>query len=277
MSAHGDIAMRTKSGFAYETFGVGDTNIITCTCWCEASPVVQKLDNHWLRRLAQDHTLVVTNRRGLAGSSGHPSLKNEVEGLREVIDKIGTPAILLGGCEASAAPIQLAAQHPDHVRALIIVNGSARIIADEDYLGGDGDTFRASFEDIRHDWERFFRAFFTKLAPIPWTDLDTAFDTYRQFVSADALADFLEQFTMADVRADLERVAAPTLVAHSTDNEVIPVPQAQYLASHIPGTTLHLLQGARHHIQPSYNDELALAVNDFLLEGDGGRQSHVVE
>ena len=177
--------MRTKSGFAYETFGVGDTHIIACTCWCEASPVVQKLDNHWLRRLAQDYTLVVTNRRGLAGSSGHSDLKNEVEGLREVVGTLGTPAILLGGCEASAATIQLAAQHPDHVRALILINGSARILADEDYLGGDEDAFRASFEDIRHNWEKFFRAFFTKLVPIPWTDLDTAFDTYRKFVSAD--------------------------------------------------------------------------------------------
>ena len=258
--------MQTKSGMMYETFGVGGRPIIVCTCWFEAHPTVRSLDTHWLRRLAKDQMLVVTNRRGLAGSTGFSNLDSEVMGLREVVNAVGAPAVLLGGCEASAAPIALAAEYPDRVQALLIVNGSPRWAADGDYPGSPPERLRSSLDGIRQDWEQFFYSLFTEVAPIPWTDLDTAFGVFRQFVTADALAVFMENFLLADVRAKLSRIAAPTLVIHSTENEVIPFLQAQYLAANVSEARLHPLKGARHHIDPSFNDEVAEAVKGFLDE-----------
>jgi pimeloyl-ACP methyl ester carboxylesterase len=208
--------------------------------------------------------VVVTNRRGLAESSGLSDLENEILGLREVVEAVGTPAVLLGGCEASAAPIALAAGNPHHVRALILVNGSARMAADVDYPGIPAEGLQPAVDGVRHDWEQFFRSFLGEVAPIPWADLDTAFEVFRQFVTAEGLAAFMEKFVLADVRRKLSGIVAPTLVIHSTENEVIPFAQGQYLATHVSGARLHPLQGARHHIDPSYNDEVAQAVKDFL-------------
>jgi len=127
--------MRTESGLTYEIIDGGDQAIVACTCWTEATPVIHNLDTHWLRRLAQEQRLVITNRRGFAGSSGRADLDSEVLGLSEVVDEVGAPAVLLGGCEAAVVPIALAARHPERVRALIVVNGTARFAADEDYAG----------------------------------------------------------------------------------------------------------------------------------------------
>lgn len=256
--------MRTKSGLTYEIFGKGGMPIVACTCWSEATPTISSLDTHWLRRLALDQMLVVTNRRGMAGSSGLSNLQNEVLGLQEVVDAIAKPAVLLGGCEAWASSISFAAKKPDYVQGLVLVNGSARWTADGDYPGRPSEQTRLTIDAIRSDWEKFFRSLLGERAPIPWTDVDTAFKIFRQFVTADGLAVFMEKFLLADVRTDLSRIVVPTLVIHSTENEVVPFHQAEYIVSHVSGAKFHPLQGARHHFDPSYNDEVAQVVKDFL-------------
>jgi pimeloyl-ACP methyl ester carboxylesterase len=120
------------------------------------------------------------------------------------------------------------------------------------------------------DWEGYFRRFLSEVAPMPWTDLDTLFGLLRPCVTGEALAAFFAGLSV-DVRQDLAHIVVPTLVIHSTDNEVIRFAQAQYLAAHIGGARLHALQGARHHLDPSYNDELARTVRDILAgESVGG-------
>jgi pimeloyl-ACP methyl ester carboxylesterase len=262
--------MRTASGVTYEILPGGDQTIVACTCWTEATPVIATLDTHWLRRLAQEHTLVLMHHCGLAGSAGRADLASELRGLREVVDALGVPVSLLGGCEAAVVPIALAARQPDHVRALIVVNGTARRAADTEYVGGSVEGLWSDTTPLRTDWEGYFRRFLSEVAPMPWTDLDTLFGLLRPGVTGEALAAFFAGLSV-DVRPDLAHIAVPTLVIHSTDNEVIRFAQAQYLAAHIGGATLHALQGARRHLDPSYNDELARVVRDFLAgERAGG-------
>jgi pimeloyl-ACP methyl ester carboxylesterase len=262
--------MRTASGLTYEIMHGGDQAIVACTCWTDVTPVIANLDTHWLRRLAQEHTLVLINHRGLAGSAGRADLASEILGLREVVDEVGAPVILLGGCEAAVVPIALAARQPDRVRALIVVNGTARFVADADYAGRPVGGLWLDTTPLRVDWEGYFRRFLSEVAPMPWADLDTLFGLLRPCVTGEALAAFFAGL-FVDVRQDLAHIVAPTLVIHSTDNEVIPFAQAQYMAAHIGGAIVHALQGARHHIHPSYNDELARAVRDFLaVESAGG-------
>lgn len=256
--------MRTESGLTYEIMDGGDQAIVACTCWTEAAPAIYSLDTHWLRRLAQERTLVITNRRGFAGSTGRADLDSEILGLGEVVDEIGTPAVLLGGCEAAVVPIAFAAREPERVRALIVVNGTARFAADEDYVGMPLEQLRLITNAVRADWEGFFRPFLSEVAPMPWTDVDTLFGLLRQFVTGESLTALFEGILGADVRRELPKIVVPTLVIHSTEDEVIPFPQAQYLAAHIAKARVHALQGARHHINPSYNDEIVKAVAGFL-------------
>ena len=116
---------------------------------------------------------------------------------------------------------------------------------------------------LPRSWQKFY-VLLGEVGPSPWTDLDTLFSVARQFVTGEALAALIEGLALADVRQKLNKIVAPTLVIHSTEDEVIPFAQAQYLAAHIAGAKLHALQGARHHIDPSYNDEIARTVIDFL-------------
>ena len=255
--------MRTASGLTYEILHRGGPAIVSCTCWTDVAPFISNIETHWLRRLAQEFTFILINHRGLAGSSGYADLASEVLGLREVVDEVGAPVTLLGGCEAAVVPLALAARHPDRVRALIMVNGTPRFKEDAGYSGRPARGIVVDQTPLRVNWEGYFRPFFSEVAPMPWTDLDTLFNLLRPCVTGEALAAFFSGL-LVDVRQELANILAPTLVIHSTENEIIPFSQAQYMAAHIKGARVHALQGARHHINPSYNDEIARAVREFL-------------
>ncbi len=262
--------MRTASGLTYEVLHRGGPVIVACTCWTDITPVISNVENHWLRQLAQGYTLVIVHHRGLAGSSGYADLPNEVLGLREVAEEVGAPVTLLGGCEAAVVPIVLAARHPDRVHSLILVNGTARFIEDTGYAGRPARGIMVDRTPLTVDWEGYFRRFFSDVAPMPWGDLDTLFGLLRPNVTGEALAAFFTGL-LVDVRLELANILVPTLVIHSTDNEVIPFSQAEYITTHIEGARLHALRGARHHINPSYNDEIGQTVRNFLtIESAGG-------
>jgi len=201
---------------------------------------------------------------GFDGSSGHADLDSEFLGLCEVVDAVGAPVVLLGGCEAAVVPIAIAARYPERVQALIIVNGTARFAGDGNYPGTGLGTLQATASTVRVNWEGFFRPFFSNDAPIPWTDINSLFELLRQFVTGEAMAAIFDGIIQADVRQEITKIAAPTLVIHSTEDEVIPYAQAQYLAAHIAGAKLHALHGASHHVDPSYNDEIAETIREFL-------------
>lgn len=51
-----------------------------------------------------------------------------------------------------------------------------------------------------------------------------------------------------DMRSDVPRISAPALVVHGTSDRVIPIHHGRWLASHIPGASLVVFQGAGHGV-----------------------------
>jgi 3-oxoadipate enol-lactonase len=62
----------------------------------------------------------------------------------------------------------------------------------------------------------------------------------------------------------LPRIAAPALVIHGSDDEMVPVGNARLLAERIPAAELHIVQGGRHGYFLEYQDEASRVVLDFL-------------
>jgi len=73
-----------------------------------------------------------------------------------------------------------------------------------------------------------------------------------------------------DVRPILSAIRVPSLVVHRTDDRVIRVEQARYLASQIPGARLVELAGADHAPWVGDSDAIADEVEEFLT---GARHS----
>jgi TAP-like protein len=69
-----------------------------------------------------------------------------------------------------------------------------------------------------------------------------------------------------DVRHVLPAIRVPTLIAHGTDDEVIPVEGARYMAQQIAGARLVELPGAGHLMMGDVADALVGEVGSFLAE-----------
>jgi len=67
-----------------------------------------------------------------------------------------------------------------------------------------------------------------------------------------------------DASAHLDRIAAPTLVLHGTDDEFCPTANARLLAKGVPEAELVLFDGTRHAYFLERREEVSQVVLDFL-------------
>jgi ATP/maltotriose-dependent transcriptional regulator MalT len=87
----------------------------------------------------------------------------------------------------------------------------------------------------------------------------------RAAASAETAATMLERIYGFDVRAELERVRAPTLVVHRRADRAIPYGQGRALAAAISGSALIPLEGRTHFPWAGDRQPVARALRSFLV------------
>ena len=161
-------------------------------------------------------------------------------------------ATIFGSGWTGMTGLVLAADHPERVRGLVIVNGSRpravgarlphRRQSDSATIPGatvalDPDAVDQGFDVLRI------------IAPSVADD-----DTFRRWwdhagnraQSPSEARDILEVIAATDLRETLAHITAPTLILHREDAVMIPVEHGRYLAEHIAGSRYVELAGRRH-------------------------------
>jgi DNA-binding SARP family transcriptional activator/pimeloyl-ACP methyl ester carboxylesterase len=256
---------------AYQSAGAGPIEILAIPGY------IHHLDIWWnaptdrlVRALTGMGRLTVFDKRGIGLSDRPDSLDFDAWTLDTlaVLDAIGAErAVVLGVSGGSLTALQLAAQHPERVSALVVFNGTARQIADDDYpIGYD----RAVVEDYAQQLEAGWGTGVALDSAAPSLAQDADVLAYwaryqRLSASPSAAMRFFWTLANADVRRLLPTIDLPTLVAHADEDLLIPATQGQYVADQIPGAEFVALESDIHLICVSdVLDQLAAAVTDFL-------------
>jgi pimeloyl-ACP methyl ester carboxylesterase/DNA-binding winged helix-turn-helix (wHTH) protein len=233
---------------------------------------------HWLKLLSRDHCLVRYDARGNGMSDWQvPSLEFEdfVADLGTVLDAAGvTRAPLLALSQGAAVAVAYAARHPERVSALILVGGCARgwrVKSHPDLR----ERFEALMVLMRQGWggqNAAFRQIFTGAFFPEGTkeQIDWFNEMQRLTTSPKGAADLLSALGDIDVRAELPRVRAPTLVLHSPADAVVPFSDGIELASGIAGARFVRVESPNHlwlADEPAWG-RFARAVEAFLREVD---------
>jgi len=213
----------------------------------------------WLAELTREHRLVRHDLRGCGLSDRDPAaigIDSWVADLEAVVDAAGIDRfVLFGICQGAAIAAAFAARHPDRVRRLVLygsyvegalVRGTGSAAAREAEMLG---------ELIGTGWGRStpaFRELFARLL-MP----DASHGTSREFAemeresaSPEMARRLWRAFHAVDIRDEVGRIRAPTLVAHATGDAIVPFDEGRRMAASIAGAEFVPLDGRNHILQP---------------------------
>ena len=130
----GDGAVRTvrrgETGVAYQVFGDSGTMALLLQPFWVGMDEVRADQNTFGPQLAGDHRVIVHDRRGTGASDRHPgqvSVRVQAEDLVAILDDIGVGRVLvLAMTEAAPLAVYLAAEHPERVARLVLIDPHLR-------------------------------------------------------------------------------------------------------------------------------------------------------
>ncbi len=236
---------------------------------------------HWIRFLGEHFRYIRYDERGCGMSdwnAGDLALPRWVDDLEDVIDAAGIdrPFALLGISQGAATAIRYALCHPERVSHLILYGGYA--------VGGNKSDnperralYKAVMELVGLGWgsdnPAFRQLFTTRFVPQgSQAQIDWFNELCRRTTSPANACSLLQARGNVDVRDLLARVRVPTLVVHSSHDQVAPLSQGKLLASRIPGAAFVQLDSHNHVLlehEPAWR-EFQEAVLEFTGQPHAG-------
>jgi class 3 adenylate cyclase len=241
---------------AYQVFGDGPGDLVVLPGpfipfdSIESEPGLYRFH----RRLASFARVIRFDQRGM-GLSSRASLdeigpKFWAEDTIAVMDAAGCEqATIFASGFTSMSGIVLAAEHPERVRSLVIVNGASRIKWAPDYAHGADASTVDPFRTVAVEPDAVEQGFDVLRAIAPTVADDDAFRTWwdnagNRAASPSMARAVSEVLTESDVRDKLAHITAPTLILHRRDCLFVDVAHGRYMAEHIAGSRYVELPGA---------------------------------
>jgi class 3 adenylate cyclase len=227
-----------------------------------------------MRRLASFARVMRYDRRGTGLSdpvspNDPPTLEQWVADALAVMDAAGSDhAIVLASAEASPTGLLLAASHPERVRALVLVNGFARAIADETYPLG---LPREAFEAILESGTDPATGELTYEDVVPWAPSAAADPSFRKWwrdagrrgASPATARALLRVALESDVRAVLPSLHTPALVMNLIGDMAFG--GGEYLANALPDAKFVAIPGKDNYWWAADAADFALdEIEEFL-------------
>ena len=266
-----------KSGdvhIAYQVVGDGPLDVVFVPGF--VSNVEANWDSparaNFFHRLASFCRLILFDKRG-TGLSDRSSqiftLEQRMSDVQAIMDEVGSQrAALFGVSEGGPMSILFAATYPQRTVALVIYGSYAKRSWAPDYpFGWTEDRFNAFFENVENYWGTPRGLDLTQWAPSIAHDerqVNRIAAYFRAAASPGAARAVMEMNREIDVRHVLPSVSVPTLILHRTDERILRVEHARYLAERIPRAKLVELPGIDHVPFIGDSDDIIDEVEEFL-------------
>jgi class 3 adenylate cyclase len=241
---------------AYQVLGDGPTDLLVLPGpsipidTVDAEPSMYRFH----RRLASFARVIRLDQRGIGMSSRVPSLdmigpKFWAKDAISVMDAIGCErATILAPYFASMTGLVLAADYPERVSSLVIINGAARTLRADDYPIGYEIAETDPFATVAMEPDAVDQGVDILGVIAPSVAGDAAFRSWwdmagNRAASPSMARAVIETVRQSDVRDTLTRITAPTLIMHRDNPDFTPIANGRYLAEHIAGSRFVELPG----------------------------------
>jgi class 3 adenylate cyclase len=165
------------------------------------------------------------------------------------------------------------ATYPDRVHGLVLIGTTVKPLQSPDWpCGWTPEFYRDLIDDVAENWGQgglmnlFLPAF------VGDERVKRLWSRYQRMGASPGTARALmESNAHIDVRPILSQVKVPALIIHRTDDPVVPVEGARYMAEHIPNARLLEQPGADHLPWLGDSDGVLDAIEEFVT----GSRYHV--
>ncbi len=232
---------------AYQVFGDGPVDLLMLPGALipfdaiDAEPALYRFH----RRLASFARVIRFDQRGVGMSSrvslDEVGLRFWIEDAVAVMDAIGCEqAAVFASGVTSMTGLLLAAEYPDRVRSLVIVNGAPRTMWAPDYPIGAEPTRADWFTTVAIEPDAVEQGFDVLEIVAPSVARDERFRAWwdqagNRAASPSMARAVTESMVTSDVREKLPLITTPTLILHRRECRFVPVAHGRYLAEHIAG------------------------------------------
>ena len=203
----------------------------------------------------------------------YSTLGGYAQDVLDVCRALGLRDVVFVGHSVSGVVGMLASiREPQLFSRLVLVGPSPCYINDPpDYRGGFE---RADIEGLLELMERNYIGWANFLAPAVMKNPERpelARELEESFCSTDPrfARRFAEATFLSDNRADLPRVRVPSLIMQCSEDAIAPAEVGDYLARHLPHSTLRVLEATGHCPQMSHPEETIRVIREYL-DGGGG-------
>jgi len=176
----------------------------------------------------------------------------EENALLQILEQKTSDAIVVGWSLGTLAALEGTASRPDHVKALVLISGTARMTSQGNYSGVDPRALRA----MRARFKRSSRQAIEEFARLSidggldsWPETDEFTDTFvkqAEYLNRDHLAAGLQYLQEKDLRRVLPEIGIPVRLLHGAGDRIIPVDCARYMQRSLPEAMLEEVQGGSH-------------------------------
>lgn len=244
-----------RGAVGYQVFGEGDRDIVFITHW------LTNVDAYWdepsavryFDRLASMGRVILIDKLGSGVSDMPPGLtvppvEDTMDDIRDVMAEVGSDkAALIGDCEGGMLAMVLAATYPEQFPTLILINSYARLRRADDYpIGAPDDVVDKLAEGWRMQHGTTGDALeFTAPSVAGDARFKNWFRRFQRLAQNQQIAaGAVHWIANTDVRGVLSSIQADTLVIHRRDAIYHRLAYGEYLAQHIEGASLEIVEGA---------------------------------
>ena len=211
------------------------------------------------RALAEQTQLVLLDLPGHGESEpleGAITVSRLAETVAHVIDELKLQeAVPVGHSLGGAIAIQLALSHPHMVKGLVLIGTGAKLGVLPAILGG-----------LQTDFQASINLSIGQLGFSPKANPNVIEQVKSECLNCDPRIGYLDFAACNDfdMRSRIQEIKVPTLVLIGNDDQLTPVKWSQYLADHIPNSTLLVIKDAGHFIMVEQPSQLNKAIAAFL-------------
>jgi len=177
-----------------------------------------------------------------------------------VMDALHVESGVLAAESAGAAiALRAALQQPERIRGLVLVDGMTYREAST-----APDMFRMG---LQHQFPQTMARFVEMCLPDPQYEAERRWG--HQILARCTQPDALRLYDLMDglnLHAQAAQIQQPTLLIHSTGDQIVPADDSRTLAALLPNARLHLIEGSGHVPTLTHGAEIAHAIEAFFGE-----------